>query len=123
MRNIVRGELAHGKVHTYRSYGCRCDECRDAHHEATKQEKERRRLRLLADHTLAPHGQVNTYRNWACRCDECKEAEKNRPDRQPGQRPSRAGTPRAKEPKRKPYTKAPARKVRAEPFGREWMAA
>lgn len=66
----------HGTASTYRSgvYRCRCDDCRIAHTKRLAEEREIRRLRLLADPSLAPHGRVSTYTNWKCRCKKCSYA-------------------------------------------------
>lgn len=60
--------------HHYNNDACRCQECRIAHAEVTRQARQRRKARLEVDPSLAPHGRDNTYMNWMCRCGPCKAA-------------------------------------------------
>ena len=63
----------HGRLSTYKNFGCRCDQCCAA----TDAVKNRR---VLVDGVLvAPvpadrHGRVSTYKNDFCRCAPCREA-------------------------------------------------
>lgn len=54
--------------------GCHCDRCREDVARRNRADRESRRLRLLADPTLAVHGRASTYTNWVCRCVPCIEA-------------------------------------------------
>ena len=67
----------HGAASTYRN-GCRCGECRAAHTERTRWERQSRADRLNADPKLAPHGTYTTYENWGCRCKDCAAAHRER---------------------------------------------
>lgn len=73
----------HGKASTYRSGGCRCAECRDAHRLAQASLREKYyALRTLVDgRWVAPghpyqHGTSYWYRMRGCRCDACRAAER-----------------------------------------------
>jgi hypothetical protein len=64
---------AHGTVRGYSFFGCRCDRCRKANADRSRERRERRRLRpdLIPEHL---HGTLTGYLNWACRCDRCRAA-------------------------------------------------
>lgn len=68
----------HGLASTYRStvYACRCDECRAAHAERFRHERQARRERLTEEASALEHGTKSTYSNWGCRCAPCTEANK-----------------------------------------------
>lgn len=64
----------HGTYYGYTYYRCRCNDCTEANLQQQHAASEKRRVRLLADPSLAPHGRYSTYTNWVCRCEPCTEA-------------------------------------------------
>lgn len=59
---------------TYTNHKCGCVKCCAAHAAKQVAARERRRLALLANPTLAPHGDDSTYTNWRCKCEPCIKA-------------------------------------------------
>jgi hypothetical protein len=67
-------QCTHGKPSTYDTYGCRCNECTEAHRRRVSEGRESRTERLKGNPALAKHGKRSTYINWGCRCPSCTEA-------------------------------------------------
>jgi hypothetical protein len=68
-RGIPDG-VKHGRYTTYNNWGCRCDDCYQAHRQKLITNRERRIQRK----DQAPHGTVSGYDSWECRCDDCRRA-------------------------------------------------
>lgn len=66
--------VQHGTISTYRNWGCRCVQCRQANTLAVAQARKLMRERLAADYTIVVHGLNSTYVNWGCRCRPCTDA-------------------------------------------------
>ena len=56
----------------YSNDGCRCEGCRAANVERTRETREW--YRAHPELVPAPHGTLNRYANYSCRCDECRRA-------------------------------------------------
>lgn len=66
---------AHGTPNAYKR-GCRCEACRSANTQRTREAREQRRLRLVGGQVSADqisHGR-SAYTNWGCRCETCVSA-------------------------------------------------
>lgn len=61
----------HGTPHAYCNLDCRCDRCRAAWREYSREVKERRPPLSPED---PRHGTNNGYVNHNCRCPDCTEA-------------------------------------------------
>lgn len=68
---LEKPNVTHGKNSTYVNYGCRCDECLDAHAAFVREAKKRRAARPTPEHV---HGTPNGYGNYMCRCRPCTDA-------------------------------------------------
>ncbi len=78
MSGHAQRDIPHGGAGTsYEYYGCRCDECRDAHRRRIARRKAERAAQVkesgLPDGV--EHGK-SAYTNWGCRCDVCTDANK-----------------------------------------------
>jgi hypothetical protein len=65
--------LSGAVVHGYSAYGngrCRCDTCRVAWANYTRQRRQRLRSQPLPFYVA--HGTSNAYNNYQCRCDRCR---------------------------------------------------
>jgi len=63
------GELSHGTLTRYTTYGCRCNDCKAAGSTASKSTYARTKG------TEPPeHGTTTGYKHYGCRCNDCKAA-------------------------------------------------
>lgn len=80
-RGLPRVEPTHGKVNTYKSHRCRCDECKRAMSEYMKDYNKRKGISkpprtpiLRTDRLKDKHHGTHTGYVYGCRCDPCKDA-------------------------------------------------
>jgi hypothetical protein len=66
--------LQHGKIGTYINQSCRCDACRAAFSEYSKEYRRGRRRSQEREPKPIPHGTANGYKKYKCRCFECRAA-------------------------------------------------
>jgi hypothetical protein len=78
----------HGTYQGYRSWGCRCEECRVANTVKSRQDREARRQRVGEVPADDPrHGTTAFANNWMCPCQKCRAAIKKRNDEYVEQHP------------------------------------
>jgi len=65
--------LVHGRAHSYRALGCRCEDCRKAYNKSSREAAIRRKAAYIYS-PADDHGTTRIYQR-GCKCVMCKKAQ------------------------------------------------